>query len=444
MNILGCLDRPTAGTYSLAGTPVERRSATTSWPGSAAGRSASSSSRTTCCRGRPRSTTSRRPCCTRASRRERVRAGARAALERLGLGDRARPRAERALRRPAAAGRGRAGARHRARADPRRRADRQPRQPLGRGGPGAAPGAQRGRPHDRPDHPRRRRGGGRGSTDPPARRADRGMSIFELLGLSLSRLRTSRLRAALTMLGVVIGVASVVALVGVGRGTTSNITNRLSSLGTNLLTVSPTGQTANGSNPLTLDGRDAIAKLAVDRGRRPRGLDLARGRAGDQGHDHDDRRDDRRVHGGPRLRRVAGHGPHDAARRQLAAGRGPRCHGRDEPRPRSVRRRFDGLDRRHPVPDHRHPPAEGRLGLQRPRRPDPGAGRRPCRSTSSAAPTCATIGISVANGADMQTARRRSPPSCASGTSSRRARRPISTSSIRRSCSRRPRRSAAR
>ena len=44
------------------------------------------------------------------------------------------------------------------------------------------------------------------------------------------------------MLGVIIGVASVVALVGVGQGTTSNITNRLSSLGTNLLTVSPTGQ----------------------------------------------------------------------------------------------------------------------------------------------------------------------------------------------------------
>ena len=53
-----------------------------------------------------------------------------------------------------------------------------------------------------------------------------------------------RLRAALTMLGVIIGVASVVALVGVGQGTTSNITQRLASLGTNLLTISPTG--ANG------------------------------------------------------------------------------------------------------------------------------------------------------------------------------------------------------
>ena len=67
------------------------------------------------------------------------------------------------------------------------------------------------------------------------------MSLRELLRLSLSRLRTSRLRAALTMLGVIIGVASVVALVGVGQGTTSNITDRLAGLGTNLLTISPTG-----------------------------------------------------------------------------------------------------------------------------------------------------------------------------------------------------------
>ena len=84
------------------------------------------------------------------------------------------------------------------------------------------------------------------------------MSLRELLRLSLSRLRTSRLRAALTMLGVIIGVASVVALVGVGQGTTSNITSRLAGLGTNLLTISPTG---GGDSTLTLSDADAIAAL---------------------------------------------------------------------------------------------------------------------------------------------------------------------------------------
>jgi putative ABC transport system permease protein len=85
------------------------------------------------------------------------------------------------------------------------------------------------------------------------------VNALELLRLALSRLRTSRLRAALTMLGVVIGVASVVALVGVGQGTTANITTRLAGLGTNLLTISPTGRTS--PHPLTLEDAAAIAKV---------------------------------------------------------------------------------------------------------------------------------------------------------------------------------------
>jgi putative ABC transport system permease protein len=85
------------------------------------------------------------------------------------------------------------------------------------------------------------------------------VNALELLRLALSRLRTSRLRAALTMLGVVIGVASVVALVGVGQGTTANITTRLAGLGTNLLTISPTGRSS--PHPLTLEDAAAIAKV---------------------------------------------------------------------------------------------------------------------------------------------------------------------------------------
>jgi putative ABC transport system permease protein len=84
------------------------------------------------------------------------------------------------------------------------------------------------------------------------------MSPLELIRLAFSRLRTSRLRAALTMLGVIIGVASVVALVGVGQGTTSNITSRLAGLGTNLLTVNP----SSGSSSLTLEDVDAVAAVA--------------------------------------------------------------------------------------------------------------------------------------------------------------------------------------
>jgi putative ABC transport system permease protein len=70
------------------------------------------------------------------------------------------------------------------------------------------------------------------------------------------------------MLGVIIGVASVVALVGIAQGSTSNITARLSGLGTNLLTITPgasqTGNTrgAQGTaTSLTLEDAAAIRSL---------------------------------------------------------------------------------------------------------------------------------------------------------------------------------------
>jgi putative ABC transport system permease protein len=87
------------------------------------------------------------------------------------------------------------------------------------------------------------------------------MSLAELLRLALGRLRTSRLRAFLTMLGVIIGVASVVALVGVSQGTTSRITDQLDRLGTNLLTISPTTMSNDGSTSLSLEDSEAIDGL---------------------------------------------------------------------------------------------------------------------------------------------------------------------------------------
>jgi putative ABC transport system permease protein len=94
------------------------------------------------------------------------------------------------------------------------------------------------------------------------------MKPTDLVGLALSRLGTGKLRTALTMLGIIIGVASVVALVSVAQGATKGISDRLQSLGTNLVTVSPgftrTGATrgAIGSaTTLTLDDASALAGL---------------------------------------------------------------------------------------------------------------------------------------------------------------------------------------
>jgi putative ABC transport system permease protein len=95
------------------------------------------------------------------------------------------------------------------------------------------------------------------------------MSTVELIRLALSRLGSSRLRAALTMLGVIIGVASVVSLVAVGQGATSGVTKQLQNLGTNLLTVNPGASTngftrgaAGSANTLTVADAQAIGKLA--------------------------------------------------------------------------------------------------------------------------------------------------------------------------------------
>ncbi|HVB26748.1 MAG TPA: ABC transporter permease [Mycobacteriales bacterium] len=63
------------------------------------------------------------------------------------------------------------------------------------------------------------------------------MSLFEALRLALRRLRTNGLRTSLTALGVIIGVGALVALLAVGQGTKAQLTSRIASLGTNLLSV---------------------------------------------------------------------------------------------------------------------------------------------------------------------------------------------------------------
>ncbi len=83
------------------------------------------------------------------------------------------PHAGRAVRRPAAAGRGRAGDRDQPVADPRRRADRQPRLAFDRGRAADLRAPERRRANGGADHPRARRGGADQARDPAERRGDR-------------------------------------------------------------------------------------------------------------------------------------------------------------------------------------------------------------------------------------------------------------------------------
>lgn len=63
--------------------------------------------------------------------------------------------------------------------------------------------------------------------------------FLETLKLALRAIRRNLLRSFLTVLGVVIGVAAVIAMVTIGNGTTAQVTSEISKLGTNLLFVRP-------------------------------------------------------------------------------------------------------------------------------------------------------------------------------------------------------------
>ena len=68
------------------------------------------------------------------------------------------------------------------------------------------------------------------------------MSILETFGLALKNIASSKTRSLLTMLGIIIGVAAVIVIVGLGNGLEQYMTDSFSGLGTNTLTVSVTSR----------------------------------------------------------------------------------------------------------------------------------------------------------------------------------------------------------
>jgi putative ABC transport system permease protein len=91
--------------------------------------------------------------------------------------------------------------------------------------------------------------------------------ILPSLQIAYGALRTNKVRAALTMLGVIIGVAAVIATIAVGAGATARIQQQIASLGSNLLMVLPGSITTSGIRlgsgiALTLTEDDARAIAA--------------------------------------------------------------------------------------------------------------------------------------------------------------------------------------
>jgi putative ABC transport system permease protein len=102
---------------------------------------------------------------------------------------------------------------------------------------------------------------------PPTIRHRRGLNLMETIGLAWSALLANKLRSTLTMLGVIIGIAAVIAMVTIGRGAQAQTERQLKSLGSNLLFVqsgvaltgSAASQGAGSATTLTWDDAKAIA-----------------------------------------------------------------------------------------------------------------------------------------------------------------------------------------
>jgi putative ABC transport system permease protein len=94
------------------------------------------------------------------------------------------------------------------------------------------------------------------------------MKLYRLLIEALDSLYGNKLRSILTVLGIVIGVAAVIAMLSIGRGAEASITSRIEGMGTNLVYVSP-GSTSQGgvqsaagsAGTLTLDDAEALAEV---------------------------------------------------------------------------------------------------------------------------------------------------------------------------------------
>lgn len=84
------------------------------------------------------------------------------------------------------------------------------------------------------------------------------MRLAQTIKLCLKNIRANKIRSLLTMLGIIIGISSVIILVSIASGSTKSITDQVKSLGTDLISVSTFGK---GNNKLKFDDLNDIKAL---------------------------------------------------------------------------------------------------------------------------------------------------------------------------------------
>lgn len=100
------------------------------------------------------------------------------------------------------------------------------------------------------------------------------MSWFQTLRVAVESLADRRARSALTVLGILIGIVSVILTVGLGQGAQGAVSSELSSLGTNLLIIAP-GATAGGTSQPTAGSAGALTIADADALANPRDVPSA-------------------------------------------------------------------------------------------------------------------------------------------------------------------------
>lgn len=73
------------------------------------------------------------------------------------------------------------------------------------------------------------------------------MNLFNLLRISWKAISRNKLRASLTMLGIIIGVAAVIAMVAIGQGSKQSIQSQIAAMGSNMIVIRPVSNVTGGA-----------------------------------------------------------------------------------------------------------------------------------------------------------------------------------------------------
>ena len=97
------------------------------------------------------------------------------------------------------------------------------------------------------------------------------MNFLETLRIGLRALHVNKMRSVLTMLGIIVGVAAVVCMVSVGSGAREEVSEKIRTLGANLLLIKPGAKVSKGArleagtgHTLTLEDAGAIKREIRD------------------------------------------------------------------------------------------------------------------------------------------------------------------------------------